>query len=756
MKKAWLVALAVGLLSAGCGPAPEGVSAVEDGSARLTGSAPPATSKAPVVDEYHGVEVVDEYRWLEDWSDPAVRSWSEAQNAYARSVLDRLAAVDALREEVTAIRKLEVPRYGNLAYTGGKLFALKSQPPLQQIVLVVMESAEHPASARAVVDPNAIDPEGGTSIDWYAPSPDGALVAVSLSESGSERGNLHVYETATGREVGEVIPRVNYGTAGGSLAWDLEGRGFYYTRYPREGERPEAELDFYVQVYHHRLGTPETEDRYELGEDFPSIAETMLRRSPDGRYVLAIVQNGDSGEFELHLRAPDGRWLRLARYADEVVHGLFGPDESLYLLSRATAPRGELLRISLKDAIEHGRIALAGAEIAVPQSDGVIEIDYWARMRDTVAFTDNRLFVVEGVGGPHRVRVFDFDGTPQTELPLPPTSAVYQVLPVGRGQLLYQTASYSEPLTWRRWTSESGRSVPSGLSVPFPIDFGDIEVIHEWATSKDGTRVPLTILRRTGTGLDGDQPTLLTGYGGFGVSMTPYFDPGLRTWLSHGGVWAIASLRGGGEFGEEWHAAGRLTLKQNVFDDFIACAEHLIAGGYTNEGRLAIEGGSNGGLLMGAALTQRPGLFKAVVAHVGVFDMLRNELDPNGEFNVPEFGSVNDPDQFRALYGYSPYHRVRDGVDYPAVLLLTGANDPRVNPMHSRKMAARLQAAGAPTVLLRTSATSGHGLGTSLDEEVEQEVDVLAFLFHELNMSMADSGSDPTAARSRSAVPERG
>jgi len=299
--------------------------------------------------------------------------------------------------------------------------------------------------------------------------------------------------------------------------------------------------------------------------------------------------------------------------------------------------------------------------------------------------------------------------------------------------VVYRTTAYTEPPTWYRWETASGRAAKAALSVPFPIDFSDVEVVRDQATSKDGTRVPMTILHRKGLKLDGNNPTRLSGYGGYGISMTPAFNPGLKTWLDHGGVEVIANLRGGAEFGEEWHRGGNLIRKQNVFDDFIACAERLVSAGYTNKSRLAIEGGSNGGLLMGAALTQRPDLFKAVVSHVGIYDSLRVELDPNGIFNVPEVGTVKDPEQFRALYAYSPYHHVRDGAAYPPILFLTGANDLRVNPMHSRKMTARLQAAGART-LLRTSAASGHGIGTSLDERIEQEVDVLAFLFDQLQM----------------------
>jgi prolyl oligopeptidase len=636
MRRVFVVLQAVAL-SAGCWFAPVGRPALAETAARLAG-APPATLKSPVVDRYHGVEVVDDYRWLENWDDPAVKAWSDAQNAYARSVLDRLPGVDAIRQQVTAIRKIAVARYVSLTYAGGELFALKLEPPKQQAALVVMPSEDAPASARVVVDPNRIDPTGATTVDWYVPSPDGAQVAVSLSESGSERGHVHVYETATGKESGEVVHRVYYGTAGGSLAWDGDGGGFLYTRYPREGERPAADLDFYTQIYYHRLGTPETADRYEFGKDFSRIAEIRLQRSKDGRYVLASVENGDSGEFEQYLRAPEGRWLRLSTFGDKVIHGVWGPRGSLYLLSRAGAPRGKLLRVSVEDVVRRGSLDLAGATLVVPEGDGVLEYDSWG-WPDTIAVTDTRLYIVEVIGGPHRMRVFDLTGKPLGTLPLPPVSAVYQLIRTG-GQIpdavLYQTESYTEPPAWYRWAPSAAGAAKTALSVPFPIDFSDVEVIRDQAISKDGTRVPMTILQRKGTKRDGNNPALLTGYGGYGLSATPNFNLGFRIWLDRGGVRAITNLRGGREFGEEWRRGGNLTRKQNVFDDFIACAEHLVRAGYTNKNRLVIEGSSNGGLLMGAALTQRPDLFKAVVSHVGNYDMLRVELEPNGEYNAPE------------------------------------------------------------------------------------------------------------------------
>jgi prolyl oligopeptidase len=701
------------------------------------GDAPPPTRRAPVEDRYHGVAVVDDYRWLEDAKSPEVVAWTAAQNETTRAVLDALPGMDALRRRVREIRTIEVPRFGALKTAGGRLFALRFRPPQQQPVLAVLPSADRPDDARVLVDPNQLDPSGGTSMDWYVPSLDGRRVAVSLARGGSERGDVHVYDVESGTPLADVIPRVNYGTAGGSLAWDARGEGFYYTRYPRPGERPEPDLDFYVQVYHHRLGTPESTDRYEIGKDFPRIAEIELRARPDGRYVVANVQNGDGGEFEQHLRREDGSWTRLSRFEDRVLEAVFDPDgESLLLVSTEGAPRGRLLTLALRPTGP-----LGPPQPFLPEGEAVLETSFAWDSTSKIVPSGKHLYLVEQVGGPQRVRVLDRAGRPLGVVPLPEASAVYQVLPEpGRDALLVESASYVEPTTWYRFepgaNGSSGRLAKTALSVEFPISLRDATVSREWAVSKDGTRVPLTVVSPKGAPRDGANPTLLGGYGGYGISQTPFFDPGLRVWLDRGGVLAYANLRGGGEFGEAWHDEGRLLKKQNVFDDFVACAEHLVKAGYTSPRRLAIEGGSNGGLLMGAVLTQRPELFAAVVSHVGIYDMLRVELSPNGAFNVPEFGSVKDPAQFRALLAYSPYHHVQDGTAYPPVLLPTGANDPRVDPMHSRKMAARLQAAtgGRSLVLLRASASSGHGIGTGLDERIALEADVWAFLFAQLGV----------------------
>jgi prolyl oligopeptidase len=686
-------------------------------------SAPPQAAKIPVADTYHGVRVTDDYRWLEDWSDPKVKAWSEAENAYARTYLESLPGRAILKERFTTLLGGASPSYYDLKNAGGTLFAMKEQPPKQQPFLVTLQSPDAPGSAHVLVDPNALDARGITAIDWYEPSPDGKLVALSLSVGGSEDGTLYVYDVATGRPAYESIARVQEGTGGGAACWDREGKGFYYTRYPRGAERAKEDLNFYQQVYHHTLGTPENQDTYSIGKEFPRIAETAFKRSGDGAYILADVANGDGGQLAFYLLGPSGRWVRVADFADEVKRAEFGPGPALYCVSIKDAPRGKVLRIPLSSP------DLAHAAVVVPPSEAVIQ-----ECRPTAS----RLYVRDLVGGPSRIRIVDPDGKPLGEVQLPPVSSAGRMEGYGKDDLLVRAQSYVAPPAWYLCSASSGKTARTALAETSPADFSDTEAAGLEAVSKDGTKVPLTVLMRKGTKLDSGNPTILQGYGGFGISETPRFSAARRVWIEQGGLLAFASIRGGGDFGEEWHKAGMLTRKQNVFDDFEACARALAEKKYTSAPKLAILGGSNGGLLMGAELVQHPGLFKAVVSFVGIYDMLRVELSANGSFNVTEFGSVKDPEQFKALYAYSPYHHVKEGTAYPACLFLTGANDPRVDPMQSRKFVARLQAASgskAP-ILLRTSGSSGHGLDMALSELIGEQVDVYAFLFHQLGVTV--------------------
>jgi prolyl oligopeptidase len=697
---------------------------------------PPQTPKVPVSDVYHGITVSDPYRWLETWSDPKVKAWSEAQNAYARTVLDGLPSVEQIRTRVTQVISAQTVNYGGLHSEGGKLFAMKRQPPKQQPFLVVMDSPEHPDKSVTIVDPNTINAKGTTAIDWFVPSPDAKLVAVSMSEGGSEAGDVHVFDVATGKQLFEVIPHCQNGTAGGSLAWTPDAKGFYYTRYPRGTERPEPDHEFYMQVYYHELGTPTEKDRYELGKDFPKIAEIVVDATDSGA-VLASMQKGDGGEFQHYFRTLDGKWTQLDTYADRVVQVVMGPAAEgrtpLFMISRKDAPKGKLLQLDVGNA-QAASDNVSKARVLIPQGKDAL-VSAFADDTGNLAVTTGAIFAVYQTGGPAELRVFDREGKAKAAPKQFAIGSAGGIERLGESDtILFNDVSYVDSPAWFSFNAATGETAKVALTQPSPVDFSDCEVTREWADSKDGTKVPVTIIMKKGTKKDGTNPCVVTGYGGYGVNIAPGFRPAWHVLLEQGVVIAEATIRGGGEFGEDWHAHGALTKKQNVFDDFYAAAQHMVEAKYTVKDKLAIEGGSNGGLLMGATLTQHPGLCKCVVSHVGIYDMLRVELSANGEFNVTEFGTVKDKAQFDALYAYSPYHHVESGRKYPAVLFLTGANDPRVDPMQSRKMTAHLQDVGA-TCLLRTSANSGHGIGSSLNERIEQAVDVDAFLFSQLGVA---------------------
>jgi prolyl oligopeptidase len=704
-------------------PAPSGPPALPSASAPAAVPAAaanpyPASAKQPVVNEYHGTKVTDDYQWLEKSDDPATVAWMKEQNKLSRATLDALPAIAPLRQRIGGLLKGLSSSYFYFVRKGKTQFALKFDPPKEQPILVTLPSIDDPASAKVLLDPNALDATGKTTMDFYVPSLDGKKVAVSISKGGSESGDVHVYDVATGKELADVIPHVNGGTAGGSVAWNKDGSGFFYTRYPHAGERAAEDMAFFQQVYFHKLGTPVEKDTYSLGKELPRIAEISLGTSDDGKYVLAEVANGDGGEYAHYLF--DGKaWKQLTRFEDKITSMSFGRDGRLYLLSKAGAPRGKILRMTPQ------KPDLAKAELLVPESAATIQ---------NLVTTESRLYVVDLLGGPSQIRLFDLAGKPQAEVPIPPISSVGQVARLGGDEVLIHISSYLAPGAWHRFSGK-GAVTKSKLFSTSPADFSAMEAVRETCVSKDGTKVPISILRKKGMTLDHSAPTLLYGYGGYDVSLSPGFNPSTLAWLEQGGVYAVANIRGGGEFGEAWHENGKLTKKQNVFDDFAACAAHLSTAGYTRPDRLALQGGSNGGLLMGAMITQHPELFRAANSAVGIYDMLRSELWPNGAFNIPEFGTVKDPAQFKALFDYSPYHHVKDGAAYPSVLFTTGLNDPRVDPGQSRKMTARLQAAGGknPTLLV-VNMDAGHGVGGSLTDEINETADTFAFFFKELGV----------------------
>jgi prolyl oligopeptidase len=694
-------------------------------------SAPPETRQEAVTDKYHGVSVTEQYRWLEDGSDAAVKAWSDQQNAYTRAFLDALPDRAAIEKRVSSIQHAVSSNYYDLAWTPKGIFAMKKQPPLQQDLLVWMPAADRPDQERVIVNPNAIDATGGTTIDWFVPSPDGALVAASISAHGSESGDLHLFDAVSGKATDIVIPRVQGGTGGGDMAWMPDSKGYYYTRYPYPGERPAEDSAFYLQVWSHRLGQPLASDRYETGKDLPRIAEIQLAAEPESGGVLATVQYGDSGRFAYYVRRPAGDWLQVAGFDDGISQMTWMDKDTLLLVARKGSPRGRVQTLSLDEP------ALANAKTIIAETADTIVSDF--RPPSPVVVTPSRLYLKFQLGGPTDVRAFDHSGKPLPGPKALPVSDVTQLVAGGGDALLYSNVSYVDPNAWYRFDPATNTTTRTALVTKAPVDFSDCEVVREFAVSKDGTRVPVNIIRRKGAVLNGQQPALLSGYGGYGISNEPSFSALRRIWLDQGFTVAVANIRGGGEYGEDWHLQGNLLRKQNVFDDFSSAMKLLVERRYTSPSRLVIVGGSNGGLLMGAMLTQQPETFRAVVSYVGIYDMLRVELSPNGAFNVPEFGTVKDRDQFQALYAYSPYHHVVDGTKYPSVLFLTGANDPRVDPMHSRKMTARLQAANKSNnpILLRTSDSTGHGMGTPLDAQIQEQTDVFSFVLNELGSKVS-------------------
>lgn len=691
------------------------------GGATAVAPGPPVAAVRPMRDTYHGVVVEDRYQWLEGET-PEVAAWSDGQNAWARKQLDAIPERAALRSEVAAI--VEAPRTVHFAMqsAGGKLFALRKQPKKEQPELVHITDLDHPDKAVVVLDPTA--GARNRAIDWYVPAPDGKRLAVSVSENGSEIGSLHIIDLA-GKELEPPLPNVQRPTGGGDVAWTPDGKGLYYTRYPAKGEPHGEEPDFWIQLWFHEVGKPLSTDRYEAGKDLPKIAQLRVETDARGRVMLTVL-SGDGGLHRHLLRDDKARWTTLADWEDRVPFAGFADNGDVWMVSRKDAPRGKVLRLAA------GSTTLSQARVVVPEGKDNIVTDFYS----DVGIQDggDRAYVTYQLGGPTELRAFAANGQPRPAPAVPPASSVGRPLRHGDG-ILVAAQGYTRSATRYRFSPSSGKTeVMAALSPQPAVDLSGYEVTRETATSKDGTVVPFTVVAPAGAKRDGTMRCLANGYGGFALSEEPGFIDGMAPLLKRGVCLVFSNLRGGGEFGEEWHRAGTLTRKQNVFDDFAAVLKTLVERKYTSRERLAIIGGSNGGLLMGATITQHPELVKAAVIQVGVLDMLRMERFPNGKFNVPEYGSVSDKAQFTALHAYSPYHRVAGGTAYPPTLLLTGATDGRVAPWHSRKMAAAMQAAkpgGAP-ILLRTSSSSGHGFGTASSEQIEQLSDVMAFVLWQL------------------------
>ena len=681
----------------------------------------PRTARDNVVDDVHGAKIADPYRWLEADTSKRVGDWTDEQNERTRAVLDALpqrAGVARRLRELLAVGLLSTPRP-----IRGRIFHTRREGEQKQSILYVRDSIGAPD--RALVDPNALDPAGLTTLDWYYPSHDARYVAYGLSRGGDEMSTLFVIETATGMARPDRIPHTQRST----VAW-VEG-GFYYTVHPAPGSVPAGDENYYRRVRFHRLGDDPAKDELVFGEGRPKEDILGVSTSPDSRWVLLIAYKGwaKSDLYLLDREHPERGLATVMEGRDAIAEG-FVLDDRVWLSTNLDAPNYRIVAAPCEKPGDQ--------EWETVISEGPDVIQGFDRTRDRIA-------VLRLVRATSRLTTHDLRGADEREIVLPSLGAVEMVDGdrVGDG-VGYTFQSFTQPpiaFVADARTGEAQQVVR--LAMPRGLDIANIAVEQTTYPSRDGTPVTMFLVRRSDVRPTGAVPTLLTGYGGFNISRTPAYFPGAAAWVEAGGLFALPNLRGGGEYGERWHRAGMLGKKQNVFDDFHAAAEALIARGWTSSRNLAVSGGSNGGLLVGAALTQRPDLFAAVYCAVPLLDMLRYQNFRIARFWIAEYGSAEDPVQAEWLREYSPYHNVRAGVRYPPVLFTTAEGDSRVDPMHARKMAALLQAQSEDpesVVLLRVDRDAGHGIGKPFDKQVDDLADQYAFLAWRTGLSLVGPG----------------
>lgn len=675
----------------------------------------PETPSRPASDLYHGVEIIDPYRWLEDVNDPEVRAWAAAQTKLTRAAFDADSQRPALVER---LRKLYDYQTTSAPIVRGKRYFFTRREGLKNQPIVYVREGSAQAEARVVLDPNGFSQDGTVALDWMFPSPDGSLLAYGASPNGSEMSTLKILNVTTGEHLADMITR----TRACTVAWEPSGQAFWYVRYPEKGTVPAGDEMYNRKIYRHVLGTDPETDPMTFGQGRSKIDWLGVSESEDGRYAV-ISSSTDWIKNDLYLKrlGDDSPIVPLAVGLEgQVDAAIF--EGKVILRTNAKNPRFQVLATD----VEH--LSPTDWKEIIPEQDGGVIEAIWIVGRKIAVLTSKRAV--------SSLALHDLDGKKLRDVPLPSLGTVTGLNGEWDGdELFYLFQSFLYPATVFRLDVNGGEPAVIDRATA-EVDPTSYEVKQVTYTSKDGTKVPMFVLSKKGLEPRGDAPTLLYGYGGFDISLSPAYDADLRIWLDKGGVYAIANLRGGGELGREWHAAGRLGKKQNVFDDFIAAGEYLIKSGITNPSKLAIEGGSNGGLLVSACLTQRPDLFRAVICSVPLCDMLRYHRFSIARNWIPEYGSADDREAFAWLRAYSPYHNVKDGEHFPAVLLLTGESDTRVEPMHAYKMAARLQAgtASSSPIYLRVESKAGHGAGKPLTKRIEEEADKWTFLFQQLSV----------------------
>jgi prolyl oligopeptidase len=679
-----------------------------------------------VTDEYFGTKIVDSYRWLENLKSPEVSDWMKSQNDYTRSVLDRIPGREKLRARIAELDDTGVLVSSFQSYSG-HWFYLKRVPGEDNRKLYTRDGQG--GAERLLLNPETLTANGiHYSIDYYTPSPDGKLVAIGISPGGSENSVLHVLDAATGKELGEHIDRAQFG----AIAWLPDNRSFFYNRLHKHAP-DEPRTSYYLNslCYLHHLGDDPDKDAPVFGNglspsvsmvdsDFPFISLPI-----GSKYALAVVAHGVQNETTVYVAKladvhdASAPWRKLIDVADEVtnfdIHG-----DNLYLVSHHNASRFKVLRLNLAGG------DINQAEVVVPPSEAVVI---------AVSVAADAAYVQKLDGGIGRLWRVPFDGA-ASQIKLPFDGAIQEMFANPTQDGVYvRSASWTKSPVYLHYDPKSNSAADTKIVPPSPVDFSAIESEEVKAKASDGALVPLSIVHKRGLKLDGSHPTLLHGYGSYGITYDPGFDPSSLAWLERDGVIAVAHIRGGGEYGEDWHNGGRKATKQNTITDFIACAQYLIDHKYTSPKHLAGEGTSAGGITIGGAITEHPDLFGAALDNVGMSDDLRAELQVNGPANIPEFGTVKDEQDFHHLLAISAYHRIKDQTAYPAVLLTTGINDPRVDPWQMNKMTARLQAAtssGRP-VLLRVDYDAGHGgIGATRTQHTALLTDQFSYLLWQL------------------------
>ncbi|MGK4001010.1 prolyl oligopeptidase family serine peptidase [Sorangium sp. So ce1036] len=684
----------------------------------------PPTRIDPVKTILHGVEIADPYRWLEDGASPEVQEWMRDQDAFTRAELARLPERDAIAsrlKQLFYVDAVSAPRHRRGRYFVSRRHATKEKS-------IVYWKQGKSGEERPLLDPNSWSADGSLSLGGWHVSWDGKNVAYKVQKNNSDEATLHVMDVATGkRSEADVIEGAKYAYA----SWTPSGDGFYYVWLPTDPSIPAADRPGYAEVRFHRLGEDPAKDRIVRGRTGDPRTFLGASLSKDGRFLVLTVSHGwtSMDVYFRDLRKPGGEARDTPLAVGSDAHYLVEVyKDRFYVHTDEGAPHGRVFEVD-PDRPERA----AWKEIVPERPDATLE---------SVSIVGGHLALSYLKDASSRVEIRALDGKLVRELPLPGIGTVGG--PIGlpdEDDAYFSFDSFTSPQEIYATSIRTGKT-ELYARVEVPVDPSPYVVEQAFFPSKDGTRISMFIVRRKDMEKDGSARALLYGYGGFQISQTPSFIASMYPWLERGGVYAVANLRGGGEYGEAWHRDGMLLKKQNVFDDFIAAAEHLVREGYTRPERLAIQGGSNGGLLVGAALTQRPELFGAVLCGVPLLDMVRYHLFGSGKTWISEYGSSDDPEQFKALHAYSPYHRIEAGTRYPAILLLSADSDDRVDPMHARKFAAALQAASAGgPVLLRIERNAGHGGADLVKAAVEKGADQLAF-------ALAATGARQPAAAS--------